>query len=77
MVNYFKTLLYNENSINIETSDFADYEMLIDNDALNCPISTDDIVAGIRNLKYGKSAGPCGIGSEFFKHTENEIVPIL
>ena len=64
--NYFKTLLYNDSNSNIETSDFMHNGLLNDNDTLNCPISTDEIYAGIRYLKAGKSEGPYGIGADFF-----------
>ena len=76
-LNYFKNLLYTEDSSNYNSEELSQYVALDNNDALNSPITTAEIITGIHKLKSGKSAGPCGIGAEFFKHTESEIAPIL
>lgn len=46
-------------------------------DALNAPISTNEIRTAIKALKNQKAAGPDGIIGEFFKNSCEQILPFL
>ena len=48
-----------------------------DIDSLEADITNDEVIAAIRSLKNSKAAGPDGIISEFFKHSDTSLLPFL
>ena len=74
--NHFENLLYKENQLPLEYSNFAGREDNNEN-ILNEIITLDEIHKSIRKLKLGKAQGTDGIGAEFYRYTCYEIAPIL
>ncbi len=46
-------------------------------DALLAPITEEEVTTAIIKLHPGKSPGSDGLTSEFYKHFQEDIVPIL
>ena len=70
---YFSELLYDDSVGSVTVNDDGGVE----DEYLNAEITLDEVINAIGKLSVGKSAGNDGISSEFYKHTSNEIAPIL
>ncbi len=46
-------------------------------DALTAPVTEEEVTEAIKKLHPGKSPGSDGITSEFYKHFQEDIAPIL
>jgi len=70
---YFSELLYDDSVGSVTVNDDGGVE----DKYLNAEITLDEVFKAFGKLSVGKSAGNDGISSEFYKHTSNEIAPIL
>ena len=73
---YFKTLYTDDNENNGENV-LNHIVQEHDSNDLDEPISNDEIIRTINNLKANRSPGPDGICIEMFQNTINEILPFL
>ena len=74
---YFSSLLFCNDAIDISTIDDTEFEAYASANILNEEISLSEVLSSIRELKLGKSSGPDGIGAEFYINTSYEIAPFL